>query len=144
MTINDRFRLIIDQLYGGNKSAFAAAVGVTPSVVDNIVGRRAGKPSFDVLVKTSAIAEINTTWLVTGEGEMLKRQPAQSVGNGATAIGENAIAGAVIHGGINEKGGLPDAVLQERIESLEKLLAEKERLIQVLLKVKVPSEGSNS
>ena len=72
MTINERFLKIIKVLYGGNKSAFANAIGVTPSVVENIVGKRQGKPSFDVLEKTSAIAEINITWLVTGHGEMFK------------------------------------------------------------------------
>ncbi len=71
---------------------------------------------------------------------MLKRPAAASVGNGATAIGDNAIAGAVIHSG-NEKGGTSNAVLQERVKSLEKLLAEKERLIQVLLKVKTLDEN---
>lgn len=69
MTINERFGKIIRLLYGGNKSAFASAIGVTPSVVDNIVGRRQGKPSFDVVEKVSALAEVNTEWLITGKGE---------------------------------------------------------------------------
>lgn len=69
MTINERFDMIITDLYGGNKSAFAAAIGVTPSVIDNIVGRRQGKPSFDVVEKVSALAEVNIQWLITGKGE---------------------------------------------------------------------------
>lgn len=73
MTINERFSQIINTLYGGNKSAFAAAIGITPSVVDNIVGKRQGKPSFDVIEKVSAIAEISIPWLITGEGELLKQ-----------------------------------------------------------------------
>lgn len=68
MTINERFGKIIRTLYGGNKSAFAAAIGVAPSVVDNIVGKRQGKPSFDVIEKVSAIAEVNIDWLITGKG----------------------------------------------------------------------------
>ncbi len=135
MTINERFVLIIEQSFRGNKSAFAAAIGVAPSVVDNIVGKRMGKPSYDVLAKTSAIAEINTDWLVLGRGEMLRRPADASVGNGATAVGENAIAGAVIHGSVGNSGGTSDEVLKERIASLEKLLEEKERLIQVLLNI---------
>lgn len=71
LTINGRINSIIDTLFSGNKSAFANAVGITPSVVDNITGKRNGKPSFDVLVKISAIAEINMDWLIKGEGEML-------------------------------------------------------------------------
>lgn len=69
MTINERFDMIITDLYGGNKSAFASAIGVTPSVVDNIVGKRQGKPSFDVVEKVSALAEVNVQWLITGIGE---------------------------------------------------------------------------
>ncbi len=69
MAINDRFGKIIRTLYGGNKSAFASAIGVAPSVVENIVGKRQGKPSFDVIEKVCAIAEVNTTWLITGIGE---------------------------------------------------------------------------
>lgn len=75
MTINDRFGKIIRTLYGGNKSAFAAAIGVAPSVVENIVGKRQGKPSFDVVEKVCAIAEVNTTWLITGKGEAFDFRP---------------------------------------------------------------------
>lgn len=72
MDINSRFDQIIAALFKGNKSAFASAVGITPSVVDNIVGKRQGKPSFEVLEKVSALAEINIEWLITGNGNMLK------------------------------------------------------------------------
>lgn len=69
MTINERFNKIIKALFGGNKSAFANAIGVTPSVIDNIVGKRQGNPSFEVLEKVSAIAEINLDWLIADRGE---------------------------------------------------------------------------
>jgi hypothetical protein len=59
MSINERFSQIITALFSSNKSAFASAIGVTPSVVDNLVGKRHGKPSFDVVEKVSALAEIN-------------------------------------------------------------------------------------
>lgn len=72
MTINQRFERIISSLFNGNKSSFASAIGVTPSVVDNIVGKRQGNPSFEVLQKLSAIEEINIEWVVTGIGDMLK------------------------------------------------------------------------
>ena len=71
-SINERFERLIITLYRGNKSAFAQAIGVAPSVVDNIVGKRQGKPSFDVVEKISAIAGLNLEWLITGKGEMLR------------------------------------------------------------------------
>lgn len=88
MDINSRFDQIITTLFKGNKSAFASAVGVTPSVVDNIVGKRQGKPSFEVLEKVSALAEINIEWLITGSGNMLKelRQKPAAISAAKTQI----------------------------------------------------------
>ncbi len=71
MSINERFTVIINTLYSGNKSAFAKAIGVAPSVVDNIVGKRQGKPSYDVIEKVSALAAINLNWLISEIGEPL-------------------------------------------------------------------------
>lgn len=62
---------IINQLYNGNKRAFSMAVGVTPTVIENVVGTRQGKPSFDVLEKVCANANISATWLMTGRGKMI-------------------------------------------------------------------------
>lgn len=96
MTINERFDQIIGTLFKGNKSAFANAIGVTPSVVDNIVGKRQGKPSFDVVEKVSALAEINVDWLITGKGDMLKSskgiKPTKD-GTGIPLIPVEAMAG---------------------------------------------------
>lgn len=96
MTINERFDQIIGTLFKGNKSAFANAIGVTPSVVDNIVGKRQGKPSFDVVEKISALAEINIDWLITGKGDMLKSskgiKPTKD-GTGIPLIPVEAMAG---------------------------------------------------
>ena len=73
MTINEKFSKIIDELYSGNKRAFANSIGVAPTVIENIVGKRQGNPSFDVLQKTiSANANINSEWLLSDRGEMLK------------------------------------------------------------------------
>lgn len=72
MTINQRFQLIIDTQYSGNKRSFAVASQISPTVIENVVGRRQGKPSFDVLQKVCANANINERWLLTGEGDMLK------------------------------------------------------------------------
>ncbi len=72
MSINKRFSEVIDTLYGGSQSAFARAIGVTPSVIGNIVGARQGKPSYEILEKVHANALISAEWLLTGRGEMLR------------------------------------------------------------------------
>lgn len=71
MTINERFDAIIKALFGGNKRAFALHIGVSPTVVENVVGTRKGKPSFDFLEKVCAKANISAEWLLMGKGEMV-------------------------------------------------------------------------
>lgn len=71
MTVNERFEAIIRVLFGGNKRAFALHVGISPTVVENVVGTRKGKPSFDVLEKVCSNANISAEWLLLGKGEML-------------------------------------------------------------------------
>ena len=73
MTINERLTTIINGIYGGNKRSFANAVGVSATVIENLVGSRQSKPSFDVLSKISTNVNISSEWLLTGEGEMLKK-----------------------------------------------------------------------
>ena len=72
MNINTRIQSIIDQRYNANKSAFASAIGVGATVIQNIVGARQGKPSYDVIEKICANANISPEWLLTGNGDMLK------------------------------------------------------------------------
>lgn len=88
--------MIIKELYGNNQSSFAKAVGVTPTVIANVVGTRRGKPSFDVMKKVCANANISPDWLLTGLGPMLKTTPTKPIspihpiphqeGNGAAPI----------------------------------------------------------
>lgn len=70
MDINERFETIIKVLFNGNKRAFAKAVGISPTVVENVVGVRKGKPSYDVLVKVCANANISAEWLLLGIGDL--------------------------------------------------------------------------
>ena len=97
MSINERVRAIIEVHYGGNKRLFATTLGVAPTVIENVVGARRGKPSYDVLVKMCENAHISPSWLLTGEGEMLmeRETPAvASVGDNSpgSAAGYNATA----------------------------------------------------
>ena len=71
MTVNERFETIIKVLFGGNKRAFALHVGVNPTVVENVVGTRKGKPSFDFLEKVCSNANISAEWLLMGNGDMM-------------------------------------------------------------------------
>lgn len=78
MTINERMNHIIKELYGGNKRAFVNAIGVSATVIENVVGTRQGKPSYDVLEKVCANANISAEWLLMERGEMLYNSTSQT------------------------------------------------------------------
>ena len=65
-------------MYGGNKRAFANAIGVSATVIENVVGTRQGKPSYDVLEKVCANANISAEWLLMERGEMLYNSTSQT------------------------------------------------------------------
>lgn len=74
MSINERVQKIIDDLYSGNQRAFSGAIGVTASVIGNIVGKRQSSPSFELIEKIIySIEDISIEWLLTGRGEMLRK-----------------------------------------------------------------------
>ena len=77
MNINERVAELISLEYSGNKRAFAQKAGISATVVENIVGTRQGKPSYDVLEKMCANANISPDWLLTGRGPMLRSEDTQ-------------------------------------------------------------------
>ncbi len=50
-TINERFVLILNEKYGGNVSEFARQSGIPQPTLNNIVGNRMSKPSFESISK---------------------------------------------------------------------------------------------
>lgn len=73
MTINERIEYLINVLFSGNKRAFSKAIDVSPTVTDNIVGKRQSSPSFEVTHKIiSSIDNISIEWLMTGIGEPIR------------------------------------------------------------------------
>lgn len=72
--INDRILYIIENQCNKNQKKFADLIGFSPQVIGNIVSGRKSKPSFDVLVAIlSSFVDIDSEWLLTGKGEMLKQ-----------------------------------------------------------------------
>lgn len=70
--VNERMQQLINAVSNGNKRAFSQLVGVTPTVIENIVGTRKGKPGYELLEKIAfAIENINMDWVLTGRGSML-------------------------------------------------------------------------
>lgn len=73
INISDRIQYIINTQHNGTRARFAKSIGFSAQVIANIVSGRKTKPSFDVLnAILSTNDDINTYWLLTGKGEILK------------------------------------------------------------------------
>lgn len=78
-TIKERYLELINHYTGGNRRQFSNKLGLSPSVLENVVGRRETNPSFEVLEKTlNAFESINAKWLITGKGKMFSEEPKRS------------------------------------------------------------------
>lgn len=130
-TINDRMEMLVNERFNGNKAAFAKSIDMSPTSMSSYLGnKRRSKPSVDMVAKIVLALDVDAKWLLTGE-----ETPQQNVNNNLhgkvtdsnVAIGSNNSVGNVSVGS--------DAVLAERVKSLEALLAEKERLIKVYEKM---------
>jgi len=66
-------KYILEYFFDGNVSEMARKTGVLQPTLNNIVANRKSKPSADNLTKiANSIELLNSEWLLTGEGEMLK------------------------------------------------------------------------
>lgn len=72
MTIQERIQIIVNEIFNGNKNQFAKAINEPPTSINNILGVRQSIPSAKLLESiVNSIENINTDWLLTGEGNML-------------------------------------------------------------------------
>lgn len=70
-SINDRFKYLIAQLFGGNATKFAREFDIPQSTMKDIVGAKMNAPSLETLKKIIANKQykINPDWLILNEGE---------------------------------------------------------------------------
>lgn len=75
MEVNDRIHDLINRLEM-NPNSFADAIGVTGTVIYNIIKGRRSKPSFEVLQKILMVyTTINANWLLNGDGKVWNEGP---------------------------------------------------------------------
>lgn len=73
MEVSERISLIIEH-YNENKSTFSKRIGLTNTVTIGRLINEKRNPSFDLLYRISkTFPEINTRWLLTGEGVMIQQ-----------------------------------------------------------------------
>lgn len=94
-TIKDRLLIYIN--YSGLKNAsFEQLCGLSNGYINNSKGNFGAKKLEDIL---SNCPDLNRTWLLTGEGEMLNSQPSTTITIGTnTGIAANINSGNVYHG----------------------------------------------
>lgn len=131
-TINDRMEMLVNQRFNGNKAAFAKTIGLPPTGLSNYLGtKRRSKPSVEMVTKIVLALDVDARWLLTGE-ETPQQQGVNTNMNGNVTDSNVAIGSHNSVGNVTTNAG-DTAVLEERVKSLEALLAEKERLIKVLM-----------
>lgn len=119
-TINDRIEQLINSRFDGNKAAFAKSIGLPPTGLSNYLGtQRRSKPSIDMVTKIIIKHKVDARWLLTGQ-EAPKKE----------IYTEGPLSPASDSGKIEVIVG--DAVLAERVKSLEALLNEKNERIAEL------------
>ena len=118
-TINDRMEMLVNERFNGNKAAFAKTIEMPPTSMSSYLGnKRRSKPSVDMVAKIVTALDVDARWLLCGEG----------ASTNAKVETNGDFSPASVHGNVSVES---DAVLAERVKSLEALLAEKERLIKV-------------
>lgn len=71
VTIHDRIKLLVEKKAGNKNTVFAQTLGVSEANIRGYI--RGVVPKADVLAKiVSYYDDVNPTWLLTGEGNMLK------------------------------------------------------------------------
>lgn len=121
-SVNDRIEHLINERFRGNKTSFAHAIGMPPTSVSNYFSeKRRSKPSVEMLAKIVKLLDVDAKWLLIGE---------QTTTNHVSTQGDYSPAS--MHGDAINTVGEVD-LLKEQVKHMEELLAEKERLIQVLM-----------
>jgi hypothetical protein len=71
-SINERIKILVDQLAMGNKSSFARSIGISNQSLGEIIGGRQSAPSFAALQKMiTSFPQVRMEWLILGNGPML-------------------------------------------------------------------------
>lgn len=112
---------VINYYSGGNKSKFAGMIGVRPQTINTWLLRG----SFDIELIYSKCEHLSGDWLLSGEGDML-RSSHTAIANGDSSVAVNNNTGNIYSSECD--------ALKERISLLERLIAEKERVIEILMK----------
>jgi hypothetical protein len=88
-TVNERIKILVDQLTSGNKSSFARSIGISNQSLGEIIGGRQSAPSFAALQKLFiSFPQVRMKWLILGQGPMLQDSEAPAAPGTITIDGQ--------------------------------------------------------
>ncbi len=109
------------QIPKADKAAFAASIGLPPTGLSNYLGKqRRSKPNIEMVTNIVVNLHVDPMWLLTGKESSKNEVHTQGDYSPASVNGNVSVSS-------------DNAVLQERVSLLEKLLEEKERTIKILM-----------
>lgn len=132
--------MLVNEKFDGNKAAFSKAIGYSPALMSNYLGRvRRSKPSIDIVTRIIIKLNVDPYWLLTGTEKYSNSVHIgdNNTGNIATGNGNTQIN--AVNQGTKDDGNKSEIEelkeqnrhLQERLNDKEALLAEKERVIKL-------------
>ncbi|UBD75681.1 XRE family transcriptional regulator [Parabacteroides goldsteinii] len=127
--INERINRLIKEMSNGNKRSFSMKIGVSATVIENIVGKRGSKPSFDILEKIMfSIENINADWLLTGRGSMLREEQYSNQASSSTSVVDNSEA-AVYYKMYKERDEENKMLIEQIGQLKERLRMQEEKIM---------------
>lgn len=113
--MKERIRAVMEYA-GMTQQEFAARLGISPASLSSIFTGRTNPTNNHVMAIHHAFPEINVSWLLFGEGEMLVSTPHTSGGNGAEDNGESTMEPEA-PAAINKVGESPSLFDEEALRS---------------------------
>lgn len=71
-TINQRIEMLIKHFSNGKQGEFARKISVAQSNISSVVSGRSASPSYEMIQKIITTYPVNSDWLISGKGAMLK------------------------------------------------------------------------
>lgn len=153
-SVAERIELLINEL-GESKASFAKKIGVTASTISTAIDRKKGVNTDLIQKIADAFTSISLDWLLTGHGDITRKEPLPNI-----SIGDNSNKVNIGNRGLvvnepmahyettptkrkksdeleklkaeNYKLQLENDFLKSKNELLEKSLADKEYIINML------------
>lgn len=117
MEIHERLKTIMNH-YDLNYNSFSKKLGISNNVTIGRIIKEGRNPSFEVLQKViQTFGSINPTWLIVGEGEMIKNDHLNN------SINQN------------QKKMIPFEIYQDQRKDLEKEQSRVDKLIDYLTNI---------